>query len=107
MAHPDGEADCGALKLEFNRRLQLEFHGSRIRSDAGFLAFRELDDAARLSQMLGNVLADTRAGRISCHTLLAQFRQSVFGRSAGYEEANDGDRFGYPPAAPTVVGHVQ
>ena len=30
-----GEAKKGALKIRFDRRLRLEFHGTRITSDAG------------------------------------------------------------------------
>jgi hypothetical protein len=86
------------LRLDFDRRLKLEFHGSQITSDAGLLAFRELDDVLWLSRMAGEVLADTRTGRNSRHGLVAQFRQSVFGRLAGYEDVNDADRLGCDPA---------
>ena len=38
MAHPAGEAESDALRLDFDRRLVLQFHGSVVTSDAGLLA---------------------------------------------------------------------
>ena len=38
-----GEKAQEALKLQFDKRLRLEFHGARITSDVGLLACQELD----------------------------------------------------------------
>ena len=37
MAHPLGESEMAELRLDFDRRLKLEFHGSKFTSDSGFL----------------------------------------------------------------------
>src|ERR671928_418117 len=104
MEHPAGEASEVDLRVTFDRRIKLEFHGSKLTSDAGLLAFRELDAALGLSEMAAERLADTRTGQNSRHTLIAQFRQAVFGRLAGYEDVNDADRLAHDPAMRWIVG---
>ena len=104
MDNPAGESADGLLRLDFDRRVKIEFHGSRITSDAGLLAYRELDDALGLSAMAGDMLADTRTGKNSRHALVGLLRQAVFGRLAGYEDVNDAERLRHDPAMRWIVG---
>jgi hypothetical protein len=92
MGDPTGDADKGALRLDFDRRLLLQFRGSAITSDAGLLPYRELDDAVGLTDAGAGTLADARTGKNGRHRLAGLLRQSVFGRLAGYEDVNDAER---------------
>src|SRR4051812_47037704 len=104
MANPLGESESGVLRLDFDRRLTLQFRGSAITSDAGLLAYRELDDALGLTASAGAALADARTGKNGRHALVGLLRQSVFGRLAGYEDVNDAERLRRDPAMRWVVG---
>ncbi|MDO9245447.1 MAG: IS1380 family transposase [Phenylobacterium sp.] len=89
--------------VDFDRRLRLEFHGTRITSDAGLLAYRELDGALGLTDLAGAALSECRRGWNTRHLLTGLFRQSVFGRLAGYEDVNDAERLAHDPAMRAVV----
>src|SRR4029077_15571497 len=104
MANPAGESKDEILKLDFDRRLMLQFRGSLVTSDAGLLAYRELDDALGLSALAGEMLADARTGKNGRHALVGMLRQSVFGRLAGYEDVNDAERLRDDPAMRWIVG---
>ena len=80
MENPKGETNDGVLRLDFDRRLTLQFRGSVITSDGGLLEYRELDDALGLSTTAGEMLADAPTGRNGRHALVGLLRQSVFGR---------------------------
>ena len=96
--------DTVEVRLDFDRRVMLRFHGSAITSDGGLLAYRELDDVLALTKSGGERLAEARTGRNRRHLLVGLLRQSVFGRLAGYEDVNDADRLCRDPAMRWVVG---
>ncbi len=102
--HPTGDSRTPHLRVDFDRRLKLEFHGSKVTSDAGFLAYRELDDALGLTEIAGGLFQDSRTGKNGRHGMTGQFRQSVFGRLGGYDDVNDADRLGRDPAMRWIVG---
>ena len=93
-----GDCQTEPLRPQFDRRLRLEFHGANLTSDAGLLAYRELDDALQLTDSATHELRDTRTDQNSRHSLTALLRQSIYSRLAGYEDLNDADRLRFDPA---------
>src|SRR5262245_11307014 len=99
-----GDRPTDPLRPQFDRRLRLEFHGAKLTSDAGLLAYRELDDALDLTAPAAAQLQDTRTGQNSRHSLTALLRQSIDSRLAGYEDLDDAERLRVDPAMSAVVG---
>jgi hypothetical protein len=99
-----GDGEKAHLRLEFNPKVRLEFHGSTITSDAGLLAFRELDCALGLTEIAEDYLQESRTGRNIRHQLVPLLRQSIYSRLAGYDDTNDAERLAQDPAMRVVVG---
>ena len=102
--NPKGATKNEHIGLSFDRRLALEFHGAKISSDAGLLAYREMDEVLGLTSMGGRVLNDWRTGKNTQHSMLALIRQSIYSRLAGYEDTNDAERLAVDPIMRHVVG---
>ena len=104
LENPMGERRKDALRLNFDRKLKLEFHGTPVTSDAGLIAYRELDEVLGLTTLIESELADNRTGKNTQHGCLAMLRQSIYSRLAGYDDTNDAQRLSVDPAMRQLVG---
>jgi hypothetical protein len=69
-----GERRKDALSVDFDKKLKLEFHGTKVTSDAGLLAYREPDEALGLTAMIQSNFCDNRKGKNTQHNLIALLR---------------------------------
>ena len=58
-----GEGKKDALRVNFDSKLKFEFHGVKVTSDAGLLAYREIDDVFGLTEMISYKLTDNAENR--------------------------------------------
>ena len=56
-----GESKKDSLRVQFDNRVRLEFHGAKVTSDAGLLAYRELYEQLGLTAM-GDAALPKQAG---------------------------------------------
>src|SRR3974377_1221796 len=97
MTNLTGASEKEALRVTFDRRVKLEFHGSQVTSDAGLLAYRELDEELGRHARGEARLSDWRTGQNTQHSMTAMLRQSLYSRWAGYEDTNDAERLAVDP----------
>jgi hypothetical protein len=99
-----GQLEGESLKVGFDSSLRLEFHGSKVTSDGGLLAYRDLDEALGLFGSVSQALSDRRTGRNTQHGIENLLRQSIFSRLAGYEDVNDAARMSKDPVMRAIAG---
>ena len=63
MDHPEGAGSQRADRVDFDRRVRVEFRGTQISSDGGLLVMRELDDGLGLSDLAQRRCATPDAAR--------------------------------------------
>ena len=98
-----GDGEKAPLRVQFNPKVCLEFHGATITSDAGLLPIRELDEALGLTDTADGYLQESRTGRNIRHHLIPLIRQSIYSRLAGYDDTNDAQRLAQDPAMRVIV----
>lgn len=99
-----GQLEGEGLRVGFDSSLRLEFQGSKVTSDAGLLAYRELEGVLGLFDSVSKDLSDVRTGRNIQHGIENLLRQSVYSRLAGYEDVNDATRMSKDPIMRAITG---
>ena len=77
-----GDGDKTPLRLQFNPKVRLEFHGATITSDAGLLAHSEswMMPWALPPYCLPTISRKAATGRNIRHHLVPLLRQSIYSR---------------------------
>ena len=85
--------DCITQPLLFSslgtKKIQADFNGGHLTSDAGMLLLREVDRRIGLIDALSDCIADPRDPAKTTHDLRTLLAQRIFAIAAGYEDGND------------------
>ena len=87
--------DCNRLPLVFSslgrKKIQADFAGGKITSDAGAALLREVDKRIGLIDALVDCIADPRQPTKITHDLRTMLAQRILAMAMGYEDLNDHD----------------
>ena len=86
-----------------SRKVEVDFEGGQITSDAGGLLLRQVDRRLGLTRDLSKLLDDKRRKGSCRHSQLTMYRQRIYGLALGYEDLNDHDQLRHDPAFQTAV----
>jgi len=99
--------NCTMKIFEFpslkRRKIEAEFSGGAITSDAGGIFLRESDSQLNLLEPVSKLFTDNRDQSKINHTTLEMLRQRVYGIALGYEDLNDHDDLRHDIALQTFV----
>ena len=87
--------DCNRLALVFSdlgrKKIQADFAGGKLTSDAGAALLREVDKRIGLIDALADCIVDPRQPAKITHDLRTMLAQRILAMAMGYEDLNDHD----------------
>jgi len=86
------------------RRVQADFSGGTLSTDAGALLLRQVDRNLGLSAELAQCFCDHRNPDWVDHSVPELLRQRIFGTALGYEDINDHQRLRLDPLLAAACG---
>jgi len=100
--------NCTTEILQFpplkRRKIEAEFSGGSITSDAGGIFLREADCGLNLLEPISKSFIDERDQSKIDHTILEMLRQRVYAIALGWEDLNDHNSLRHDLAFQTFVG---
>ena len=78
--------DFGRCK---GRKVEVNFNGGDITSDAGILLLKNTDQKIKLTPRIAKILNDPRVKKYTKHSVLSMLRQLIYGIGVGYEDLNE------------------
>jgi hypothetical protein len=98
---------CNAAPLRFasldSRRLEADFSGGALTTDAGALLLREVDRRLGLLDAFDRALPDPRDPERLAHSQRSLLAQRIFGLALGYEDLNDHQQLRHDPLWQTLA----
>lgn len=99
--------ECTTTPIEFSRlkrkKIQADFHGGTLTSDAGAVLLREVDRGLGLIDALNACIPDPRHPDLIVHPQRTLLAQRIFGIGLGYEDLNDHHTLRQDPVFQTIT----
>jgi hypothetical protein len=100
--------ECNPNKFEFQllgrRKVEGNFDGGAITSDAGGLLLREVEARFGIIQQFAECFKDYRDAELIEHTVFELVAQRIYGLALGYEDLNDHDTLRCDPLMALLAG---
>lgn len=80
-----------------NKKIEADFNGGEVSSDAGVLFLREVENQIGLVSRMTDSLRDRRHSGYVKHQLCELFKQRIFQIACGYEDGNDSNELREDP----------
>ncbi len=99
---------CTTKTIEFSRckrrKIQANFDGGEITSDAGVMLLNQADKILKLTSRIASTANDPRHPKKITHSIQDMLRQRIYGLALGYEDLNDHNTLRKDTAMQTSVG---
>ncbi len=109
-SHRDGsrqrQKPLGFGHLE-KRKVEADFSGGAITSDAGLLLVSQVDKRYRITQRFAQCFKDYRDSKRVEHSVEQMIAQRTYGLVQGYEDVNDHEQLRHDPMFGVAVGQLE